>query len=39
MDVLSEASGWLRARGYELLYLETGGGDYLAVPVGCGLLA
>ena len=38
MDVLSEASEWLRARGYELLLLETGGDEYLAVPVRLDLL-
>lgn len=38
MDVLSEASEWLRARGYELLFLETGGDEYLAVPVRLDLL-
>ena len=39
MDVLGEASGWLRERGYELLYLDTGGDEYLAVPVRLDLLA
>ena len=38
MDVLSEASGWLRAHGYELLFLETGGDEYLAVPLRLDLL-
>ncbi len=36
MDVLGEASGWLRERGYELLYLDTGGDEYLAVPIPSG---
>lgn len=39
MDVLGEASEWLHPQGYELLYLGTGGDEYLAVPVRLGLLA
>lgn len=39
MDVLGEASGWLRDRGYELLCLSTGGDEYLAVPIRLDLLA
>jgi AcrR family transcriptional regulator len=39
MDVLGETSGWLRAQGYELLYLNSGGDEYLAVPIRQDLLA
>ena len=39
MDVLGEASEWLQERGYELLYLDTGGDEYLAFPVRLDLLA
>lgn len=39
MDVLGEASEWLRVQGYELLYLDTGGDEYLAFPVRLDLLA
>ena len=39
IDVLGDASEWLRERGYELLYLDTGGDEYLAAPVRFGLLA
>ena len=39
MDVLGEASEWLRERGYELLYLGTGGDEYVAVPIQLDLLA
>lgn len=38
-DILSEAATWLRRRGYELLQVETGGDEYLAVPVRPDLLA
>lgn len=38
MDVLGEASEWLQGRGYELLYLNTGGDEYLAVPIRLDLL-
>ena len=33
LDVLAEASAWVRLRGYELLYLDTKSDEYLAVPV------
>ncbi len=39
MDVLGEASEWLQERGYDLLYLDTGGDEYLAVPIRLDLLA
>ncbi|MGY2893490.1 DUF6630 family protein [Deinococcus sp. UYEF24] len=38
-DVLEDASEWFRRQGYELLYLDTGGDEYLAVPVRLDLLA
>ena len=38
-DVLEDGSDWLRRQGYELLYLDTGGDEYLAVPVRLDLLA
>ena len=38
-DVLEDASEWLRRQGYELLYLDTGGDEHLAVPVRLDLLA
>jgi hypothetical protein len=38
-DVLGEASDWLRAQGYELLHLGTGGDEYLALPLRRDLLA
>ncbi|WP_407538718.1 hypothetical protein Q0M94_11090 [Deinococcus radiomollis] len=37
-DVLGDASEWLRRQGYELLYLDTGGDEHLAVPVRLDLL-
>ncbi|WP_293914150.1 hypothetical protein [Deinococcus sp.] len=38
LDVLGEASEWLRAQGYNLLHLDTGGDEYLAVPIRRDLL-
>lgn len=38
LDVLSDGADWLRERGYDLLFLDTGGDEYLAVPVRLGLL-
>ena len=38
-EVLKEAADWLRARGHELLALDTGGDEYLAVPIRLDLLA
>ena len=39
LDVMQDASEWLQHQGYDLLYFETGGDDYLAVPVRLDLLA
>ncbi|WP_424949453.1 DUF6630 family protein [Deinococcus sp.] len=38
LDVLAEASAWLRLLGHGLLYLDTEGDEYLAVPVRQELL-
>ncbi|ULH15792.1 hypothetical protein MF271_03910 [Deinococcus sp. KNUC1210] len=37
-DVLTEAAAWLRRQGYELLALDTGGDEYLSVPIRLDLL-
>ncbi|WP_407570420.1 hypothetical protein [Deinococcus altitudinis] len=39
LDVLEDASGWLRRQGYDLLYLDTGGDEYLALPIRLCLLS
>ncbi len=38
LEALEDGSEWLRRQGYELLYLDTGGDEYLAVPLRLGLL-
>ena len=38
-EVLAEGAEWIRACGYELLFVETGADDYLALPVRPDLLA
>jgi len=38
LDVLSDSADWLIQRGYDLMFLDTGGDEYLAVPVRLDLL-
>ncbi|GGQ99066.1 DUF6630 family protein [Deinococcus ruber] len=38
LDVLKEAAAWLRRHGYEFMALDTGGDEYLSVPIRLDLL-